>query len=97
MPIFEVLKNQESHTAICAHFMNAHFDEGDIIFNDPILINENETYGSLTVKLSNRVGQVALNMANMLQFTSAYMLLFPVGGFFEDNNISVIQFLKQIF
>ena len=36
-------------------------------------------------------------MANMLQFTSAYMLLFPVGGFFEDNNISVIQFLKQIF
>ncbi|MCO6164025.1 methionyl-tRNA formyltransferase [Flavobacterium sp. NRK F7] len=71
MPIFEVLKNQESHTAICAHFMNANFDEGDIIFNDPILINENETYGSLTVKLSNRVGQVALNMANMLQFANS--------------------------
>ncbi|MVO11101.1 methionyl-tRNA formyltransferase [Flavobacterium sp. TP390] len=71
MPIFEVLKNQESHTAICAHFMNANFDEGNIIFNDPILINDNETYGSLTVKLSKRVAQVALNMANMLQFAKS--------------------------
>lgn len=68
MPIFEVIKNQESQTAICAHFMNSNFDEGNIIFNDPINISETDTYGSLTVKLSNRVAQVALNMANMLQY-----------------------------
>jgi len=71
MPIFEVLKNQEKQTAICAHFMNSNFDEGNIIFNDPININENETYGSLTVKLSNRIAQVALNMANMLQYANS--------------------------
>lgn len=70
MPIFEVLKNQEKQTAICAHFMNSKFDEGNIIFNDPITIDEEETYGSLTVKLSNRVAQVALNMANMLQYAN---------------------------
>lgn len=71
MPIFEVLKNQEKQTAICAHFMNSNFDEGNIIFNDPININETETYGSLTVKLSNRIAQVALNMANMLQYANS--------------------------
>lgn len=70
MPIFEVLKNQETETAICAHFMNAKFDEGNIIFNDPIAIEEGETYGKLAVKLSDRLSQVALNMANMLQFAS---------------------------
>lgn len=70
MPIFEVLKNQETETAICAHFMNENFDEGNIIFNDPITISENETYGKLAVRLSNRTAQVALNTANMLQFGS---------------------------
>ena len=70
MPIFEVLKNQETETAICAHFMNARFDEGNIIFNDPITIETGETYGKLTVKLSERMAQVALNMANMIQFSS---------------------------
>lgn len=68
MPIFEVLKNQESQTAICAHFMNAEFDEGDIIFNDPINIEDGDTYGKLTVKLSHRLSNVALNVANMIQF-----------------------------
>lgn len=80
MPIFEVLKNQESETAICVHFMNANFDEGNIIFNDPITIEEGDTYGKLTVKLSNRVAQVALNMANMLQFAS------KIPNFPQDEN-----------
>lgn len=71
MPIFEVLKNQETETAICAHFMNSKFDEGNIIFNDPIAIQEGDTYGKLTVKLSDRMAQVTLNMANMPQFANS--------------------------
>jgi methionyl-tRNA formyltransferase len=70
MPIFEVLKNQEKETAICAHFMNAEFDEGPIIFNDTIAIKSGETYGQLTVRMSQRVAQIALNVANMLQFAT---------------------------
>lgn len=70
MPIFEVLKNQENETAICAHFMNSKFDEGNIIFNDYVSIKTGDTYGKLTVKLSDRMAQVALNMANMVQFAS---------------------------
>ncbi len=70
MPVFEVLKNQESQTAICAHFMNDHFDKGNIIFNDPVVIEDGDTYGKLTVRLSNRMSHVVLNMANMIQFGS---------------------------
>ncbi|PKB17720.1 methionyl-tRNA formyltransferase [Flavobacterium sp. 5] len=70
MPLFDVLKNQETETAICAHFMNEKFDEGNIIFNDPIPIQKGDTYGKLTVKLSDRMAQVTLNMANMLQFAN---------------------------
>jgi len=71
MPIFEVLKNQETETAICTHFMNSEFDKGNIIFNDPVPVEAEDTYGKLTVKLSNRMAHVALNMANMLQFASS--------------------------
>ena len=70
MPIFEVLRNQEPQTAITVHFMNSKFDEGDIIFSDPVPITTDDNYGTLTVKLSNRLTQVALNTANMLQFAN---------------------------
>lgn len=68
MPIFEVLRNQENKTAICAHFMNNKFDEGHIIFNEPITIEKNETYGSLAIKFSNRMSQAVLNTAYMLEY-----------------------------
>lgn len=70
VPIFEMLKNQETKTAICAHFMNSQFDKGDIIFNDPVLIETGDTYGKLAIRLSERMAQVALNTANMVQFAN---------------------------
>lgn len=70
MPIFEVLKNQEKETAICAHFMNDTFDAGNIIFNDYVAITEEDNYGTLTQKLSNRMGQAVLNTANMIEYAS---------------------------
>ncbi len=82
MPIFEVLRNQEPQTAICAHFMNNNFDQGNIIFNDPITIKQNETYGSLTVKMSARMSQVALNVANMLEYGS------KIPNFIQDEDNS---------
>jgi methionyl-tRNA formyltransferase len=70
MPIFEVLKYQKEKTSISVHYMNSEFDKGNIIFIDPVVIDQNETYGQLTVKLSDRLAQVALNMADMVQFAS---------------------------
>lgn len=70
MPLFEVLRYQEKETAISVHFMNEEFDEGAIILKEKLLISQNETYGELALKLSERTAMVALNMANMLQFAS---------------------------
>ena len=68
MPIFEVLKNQEKSTAVSVHFMDSKYDEGPVIFNEPLKIDENDTYGKLAVKLSDHTAHIALNMANMVQY-----------------------------
>lgn len=68
MPIFEVLKNQEKSTVISVHFMDSKYDEGPIIFKEPLKIEKGDTYGKLAVKLSDHTAQVALNMANMVQY-----------------------------
>ena len=68
MPIFEVLKNQEKSTAVSVHFMDSKYDEGPLIFKDSLKIEQDDTYGKLAVKLSNHTAQVALNMANMVQY-----------------------------
>ncbi|AEA42096.1 methionyl-tRNA formyltransferase [Fluviicola taffensis] len=70
MPLFEVLRYQEKETAISVHFMNEEFDEGAIILREKLSISQNETYGELATKLSERTAMVALNMAHMLQFAS---------------------------
>lgn len=70
MPLFEVLRYQEKQTAIAAHYMNADFDEGDLIFNDYIPVSPTDTYGLLATKLSNKATQVAFNLANMLEYAT---------------------------
>lgn len=71
MPIFEVLKARESHTAISVHIMNAEFDEGPVILSEQITIAKDDTFGTLAQKLSNRTAIVAVNIAQMLQFGTA--------------------------
>ncbi len=70
MPIFEVLRYQEKETAIAVHYMNDEFDEGALIFNDPVQISPTDTFGTLATKLSARASGIALNLANMLQYAS---------------------------
>jgi methionyl-tRNA formyltransferase len=71
MPLFEVLRYQEKETAVSVHFMDAEFDEGAIILEEKIAIRNNETYGGLAIKLSERIALVALNVAEMLQYASS--------------------------
>lgn len=70
MPIFEVLRYQEERTAISAHYMNEEFDEGELIFNDYLTIQAGDTFGMLATRLSKKTAQVALNLANMLEFAT---------------------------
>lgn len=70
VPIFEVLKSMEEESAICAHLMSEDFDKGPIILQEYVKISENETFGTLTMKLSKRTALVAQNIAEMLEFGS---------------------------
>lgn len=71
MPIFEVLRRNEAETALSIHFMEADFDEGDLIFSEEVAIDADETFGSLATKLSVRTALAAQNMAQMLEFGSS--------------------------
>ncbi len=68
MPIFEVLRAGEKETAIAVHKMEAEFDTGAIVFQEPLSIEEGETFGSLAVKMRDRLPLVAQNLAQMLEF-----------------------------
>jgi len=69
-PIFEVLKHGADATAITVHSVSEEFDEGEIIFEEKIKINDADTYVTLAQRLSARCGIMALNVAEMLQFGS---------------------------
>jgi len=70
MPLFEVLRYQETETAVSVHFMSEQFDDGNLLFCDPIQIAPDDTYGKLAVKLSEHTAYVVQNVANMLQFAT---------------------------
>ena len=70
MPIFETIRYQERETAVSVHYIEEKFDTGAIIFKDTVKINPADTYGKLALKLSEQTAQSAINMANMLQFSS---------------------------
>ncbi len=71
MPIFEVIRYQEKETAIAVHYINDAFDEGELIFNDFIAINPTDTFGKVATKLSAKAAQVAINLANMLEYATS--------------------------
>ena len=48
----EVLKNKEKETGITFHFVNENYDEGEIISQNKILIDESETIISLKTKIN---------------------------------------------
>ena len=48
----KVLKNKEKETGITFHFVNENYDEGEIISQNKILIDESETIISLKTKIN---------------------------------------------
>lgn len=69
-PIFEVIKNREKFTALTVHYMVEEFDEGPVIVEEKIPVSDEDTFGSLAVRLSEMAGFTAKNIANMLEFAT---------------------------
>ncbi len=68
MPIFEVLKAGEKETAIAVHQMVTETDEGPVVFQEPVTIDPNETFGSLAIKLRERTSLAVQNLVQMMEF-----------------------------
>ena len=50
--MMQALKNKEKETGITFHFVNENYDEGEIISQNKILIDESETIISLKTKIN---------------------------------------------
>ncbi len=70
MPIFEVIRRREKYSALSVHYMDMEFDEGPIIFEEKVFVENEETFGSLAVKMSELCGLAAKNLTEMLQFAT---------------------------
>lgn len=70
MPIFEVLRRGLKETALTAHFMDAEYDTGNIIYAESLPINDADTFTTVASKLAERCSIMTLNTAQMLQFGS---------------------------
>ncbi len=70
MPIFETLKTGEEEAVLTVHLMDKDFDRGNIIWEEEIKLDGQETFGSLAVKFSEQIALAAQNTSQMLQFGS---------------------------
>ncbi|HEU4607874.1 MAG TPA: formyltransferase family protein, partial [Chitinophagaceae bacterium] len=70
MPLFEVLRRGEPQTALSVHFMTPDLDEGPVIFQESMKIENRETFGALATRMSRRTALAAHNMAQMLEYAS---------------------------
>lgn len=68
MPIFEVIRAREKETAIAVHQMVAETDEGPVVFQESVKIGDNETFGSLAVKLRERTSLAVQSLVQMIIF-----------------------------
>lgn len=60
LPSFWVLANGETKTGVTVHYMNQQLDDGPIIIQKEVEINENDTLHSLILKSKVKIGAKAL-------------------------------------
>lgn len=68
MPIFEVFRNQENETAISIHWMTENYDQGALIYVEPLKIALEDNYSTIVKKMAERCSIMVINVAEMLEF-----------------------------
>jgi phosphoribosylglycinamide formyltransferase-1 len=48
-----VIKNKEQYSGVTVHYVNENYDEGEIIIQEKILLDTDETVNSLEIKIKN--------------------------------------------
>lgn len=64
---FYMLCNGEQTAGVTAHFMDEHFDTGDIIYQEKYTLSPQETIGTLANKAEQELAIIAVRIANELR------------------------------
>ncbi len=65
-PYFWCIANGEKETGVSAHFMTSKFDSGDIILQQSLRLDAEETMGTLIPKIQNLMAQVSQETLTLL-------------------------------
>jgi len=60
-----VIRNGESETGVTAHFINEQFDCGDIVLQEKLAVDPNETWGELEMRISDVIARMACHIVDM--------------------------------
>lgn len=60
-----VIRNGESETGLTAHFVNEQFDRGDIVLQEKLAVDPNETWGELEMRTSDVIVRMACHIVEM--------------------------------
>ena len=64
---FYMIANGETTAGVTAHFMDEHFDTGDIIYQERFELGTQETMGTLANKAENSLAKLAVRIADELR------------------------------
>ncbi|MHA1382022.1 MAG: methionyl-tRNA formyltransferase [Candidatus Helarchaeota archaeon] len=75
LPCFWVLYNKEKETAVTVHYMNENLDDGDIILQKKIIINDEESVDSLIKKTKSMGAEVLIEAIDLIDKRSQRLLI----------------------
>ncbi len=87
-PIFQQIKNMEPYAGLCIHKVDASFDKGPVVLKEKITVNNTDTYGTLTSRLSVIASQMMLVLLKMIH------LQIPIPAKPQDEKLAT-YFKKQ--
>jgi methionyl-tRNA formyltransferase len=70
-PIFQQLKNREKNAGVTIHKVDGRFDTGAVVIKELIKIDDTDTYGILTSKLSQVATRLTRTLTKMISFDFA--------------------------
>jgi methionyl-tRNA formyltransferase len=73
VPVFWALYNGEKNIGLSVHFMDAKIDNGEIVSQIELPIEKNETYYSLSEKITKNISGLLLKSLNTIENNGSYL------------------------
>jgi methionyl-tRNA formyltransferase len=83
VPVFWALYNGEKNIGLSVHFMDAKIDNGNIIHQIELPIGENETYYSLSEKITKNISSLLLKSIICIENNDPYLPNIGISGSYQ--------------